>query len=310
MKSGGIGQTSLNYTGQRLDGTGLLYYNARYYDPALGKFLCPDTIIPAPDDNQSRNRYTYSRNNPLRFIDPTGHTPEEDQAKIDKTIGDVAAQAAALTVQAAVSEASGDTEGAKLARAEVQSVNENLSYLTGNAKTEDKLGFVDFMTNIQAGTIMNYEGFPLLPSDNHTAIGVDPGVMVEAPQYGKPVRFASAASIWTNGSYDKNHIKLYEVPGITSEQRQKAANFAKSQIGKDYAWVGAGALFPDSWYCTALVIAALESAGVEPYKCTFGDCYGGQGPFHWNPWDIPSAKVRTKDGNLESLTVTWDGSKK
>ena len=32
VRSGGVGQTSLNYTGQRLDGTGLLYYHARYND--------------------------------------------------------------------------------------------------------------------------------------------------------------------------------------------------------------------------------------------------------------------------------------
>ena len=44
VTSGGISATSLNYTGQRLDGgTGLLYYHARYYDPVLGRFLSPDT---------------------------------------------------------------------------------------------------------------------------------------------------------------------------------------------------------------------------------------------------------------------------
>jgi len=69
VKSGGIGQTSLNYTGQRLDGTGLLYYNARYYDPALGKFLSPDNV----DDGV--NRYAYVHNNPLNKADPTGHCP-------------------------------------------------------------------------------------------------------------------------------------------------------------------------------------------------------------------------------------------
>jgi len=37
------------YTGKELDaGTGLMYYGARYYDPALGRFIQPDTIVPEP----------------------------------------------------------------------------------------------------------------------------------------------------------------------------------------------------------------------------------------------------------------------
>jgi RHS repeat-associated protein len=46
VRTGGVGATSLNYTGQRLDGTGLLYYHARYYDPALGRFLSADSVVP------------------------------------------------------------------------------------------------------------------------------------------------------------------------------------------------------------------------------------------------------------------------
>ena len=46
MRSGGITSTSLNYTGQRRDDTGLLYYNARYYDPSIGRFISADTVVP------------------------------------------------------------------------------------------------------------------------------------------------------------------------------------------------------------------------------------------------------------------------
>ncbi|MBK9713842.1 MAG: hypothetical protein IPO81_21465 [Kouleothrix sp.] len=46
VRSGGVLQTNLNYTGQRLDGTGLLYYHARYYDPALARFVSADTMVP------------------------------------------------------------------------------------------------------------------------------------------------------------------------------------------------------------------------------------------------------------------------
>jgi RHS repeat-associated protein len=44
--SGGITATTRNDTGQHLDGTGLLYYTARYYDPAIGRFISADTVVP------------------------------------------------------------------------------------------------------------------------------------------------------------------------------------------------------------------------------------------------------------------------
>jgi hypothetical protein len=48
-------------------------YGARFYSPTLGRFLQPDTIIPSPANPQSYNRYSYVLNNPLLYIDPTGH---------------------------------------------------------------------------------------------------------------------------------------------------------------------------------------------------------------------------------------------
>ncbi len=66
--------TDRQYTGQRWDeALGLYDYKARYYDPALGRFIQPDTVVPEPGDPQSLNRYAYARNNPLRYNDPTGH---------------------------------------------------------------------------------------------------------------------------------------------------------------------------------------------------------------------------------------------
>ncbi|RMD59661.1 RHS repeat-associated core domain-containing protein, partial [Candidatus Parcubacteria bacterium] len=62
------------FTGQRWDGTiGLYDYRARYYDPVLGRFVQPDSIIPDYHNPQSLNRYSYVYNNPLRYTDPTGH---------------------------------------------------------------------------------------------------------------------------------------------------------------------------------------------------------------------------------------------
>gem|GEM_PF-5864606 len=62
------------FTGKKTDDeSGLIYFGARYYDPKLGRFISPDTIVPYPKDPQSFNRYSYARNNPVNVIDPSGH---------------------------------------------------------------------------------------------------------------------------------------------------------------------------------------------------------------------------------------------
>jgi len=53
--------------------SGLMDYRARMYDPLLGRFIQPDTIVPNPADPQSWNRYSYVQNGPLVFTDPNGH---------------------------------------------------------------------------------------------------------------------------------------------------------------------------------------------------------------------------------------------
>jgi RHS repeat-associated protein len=62
------------YTGQEKDDTtGLYFYNARYYDARIGRFVSPDTVASNSRDPQDLNRYSYVSNNPLRYTDPTGH---------------------------------------------------------------------------------------------------------------------------------------------------------------------------------------------------------------------------------------------
>ena len=66
--------TDKKFTGQRLDGTGLYYYGARYYDATIGRFISADTVIQNPANPQTLNRYSYCVNNPLKYTDPSGHT--------------------------------------------------------------------------------------------------------------------------------------------------------------------------------------------------------------------------------------------
>ena len=51
--------------------------NARYYAPTLNRFLSADTIVPNSSNPQSLNRFSYTRNNPLKYVDPSGHKFEE-----------------------------------------------------------------------------------------------------------------------------------------------------------------------------------------------------------------------------------------
>jgi RHS repeat-associated protein len=72
--SSGLAETNYMYTGQWNDANlGLYNYNARYYDPAIGKFISADVIVPEPASPQSLNRFAYARNNLLNRIDPNGH---------------------------------------------------------------------------------------------------------------------------------------------------------------------------------------------------------------------------------------------
>jgi RHS repeat-associated protein len=66
--------TDFTFTGQRAEaGFRLMDYNARYYDPGLGRFVSADTVVPEYANPQSLNRYAYTFGNPLKYRDPSGH---------------------------------------------------------------------------------------------------------------------------------------------------------------------------------------------------------------------------------------------
>ena len=68
--SNGSMPTSFGFTGQRLDTSGLYYFNSRYYDPTVGAFTSVDTT-----DGLC---YTYVHNNPETLTDPSGTAPCND----------------------------------------------------------------------------------------------------------------------------------------------------------------------------------------------------------------------------------------
>jgi RHS repeat-associated protein len=60
--------------------SGFVNMQGRLYQPALGRFLTPDPVVADPSSLQSFHGYAYALNNPLRYVDPTGHHPEGGNA--------------------------------------------------------------------------------------------------------------------------------------------------------------------------------------------------------------------------------------
>ncbi len=74
--SSGTNPSTRGYTGQREEtDIGLYFYNARWYDPTVGRFLQADTIVPDPYYPQAYDRYAYTFNNPLKYTDDSGNCP-------------------------------------------------------------------------------------------------------------------------------------------------------------------------------------------------------------------------------------------
>ncbi|MBP8059866.1 MAG: RHS repeat-associated core domain-containing protein [Chloroflexi bacterium] len=66
--------TDTGFTGHKHnDSVGLIYMQARFYVPSIGRFASADTIVPGPTNPQAYNRYSYVLGNPLRLVDPSGH---------------------------------------------------------------------------------------------------------------------------------------------------------------------------------------------------------------------------------------------
>jgi RHS repeat-associated protein len=73
----GTTPTDYTFTGQysNVSDFGLMFYNARWYDPGLGRFAQADSIVPA--GVQGYDRYAYVNNSPVNFTDPSGHKIDE-----------------------------------------------------------------------------------------------------------------------------------------------------------------------------------------------------------------------------------------
>jgi RHS repeat-associated protein len=71
----GTTQTGYGFTGELLDGGGLLDLRARNYQPGLGVFASLDPFEGLEDEPMSLNGYSYVHGNPVNWTDPSGEFP-------------------------------------------------------------------------------------------------------------------------------------------------------------------------------------------------------------------------------------------
>ncbi|MDL2225933.1 RHS repeat-associated core domain-containing protein [Eubacteriales bacterium OttesenSCG-928-M02] len=64
---------------------GLYYLSARHYDPNSGRFLQQDTYKGDAMSPWTQNLYAYTSNNPVNYVDPTGHWMIEMPGSKDRT---------------------------------------------------------------------------------------------------------------------------------------------------------------------------------------------------------------------------------
>ena len=109
-----VPHTNRGYTGHEHieEDSNFIHMNARVYDSELGRFLSADTMIPYMHNTQSFNRYSYVRNNPLKYTDPSGHYSWSD---FKKDVGKHWKTVATIAVVAAVTFATGGFGGFALA---------------------------------------------------------------------------------------------------------------------------------------------------------------------------------------------------
>jgi len=81
-------QNPFRYCGEYFDKSSNTYYlRARYYNPAIGRFISEDTYWGDSADPLSLNLYIYCANNPIVFWDPSGHKIElSEEATVKQTI--------------------------------------------------------------------------------------------------------------------------------------------------------------------------------------------------------------------------------
>ncbi len=153
------------YNSQELDKeSGLYYYNARYYDPEVGRFVTADSVIDGEYETQGWNRYSYVKGNPVRYGDPSGNasiygSPNDwnntssQQGSSWRSISEDSGNSIASKLQS-------DTAANRYNGGKVESKLEVISTIRGNYDGKRGTGFtgsVDYKLTMPDGSVITHQ---------------------------------------------------------------------------------------------------------------------------------------------------------
>jgi RHS repeat-associated protein len=139
------------YNSQELDTeTDFYYYNARYYDPEISRFVTADTVIDGEHASQGWNRYMYVKGNPIRYSDPTGHGILDDVLDIASTVG----SGMAKQLKSDVAELK--QKAAKSITESLDKAKDSCNKFISNVKTDIKQKAYDYVEEVTGEKIDKY----------------------------------------------------------------------------------------------------------------------------------------------------------
>ena len=244
VKAGGITSVSYNYTGQRLDGTGLLFYNARYYDPQLARFTSADSIVPgsgtslrvsfnenmedtsSSSSSQDLNRYTYVLNNPLLYNDPSGHYTEVNNRDHRNEIADLKYNLSLLLLEI-------DNEGFRLNELLGAFISDLLAMITAFSATI--VAAFETAMNSFSSTLKNDSDtvVPMLKAFNislELMLETDSYMVIDFGLYAFNDRIYFEQNLWTGGNRNSEHATRKN--RFVTDLSWKTANALQDSFGR------------------------------------------------------------------------------
>ncbi|WP_438350767.1 RHS repeat domain-containing protein [Paenibacillus sp. FA6] len=133
---------SFKYAGEIYDEeSGLYYLRARYYDPSVGRFLNEDTYEGEWNNPLTLNLYSYVFNNPLKYIDPSGHVAIGVDSEMWRVNGLINDQKAKWML----ANDSNNKAGMKAANAEAERIRKQYSHVSGILQASAPYQYVSYV---------------------------------------------------------------------------------------------------------------------------------------------------------------------